>query len=83
MTWLLTLLSGVGRKIWGYVAILAAAGAVLATAYFRGRKAEQTVRLEESAENLRTRSAVDENVRRLDDRRVRSELSDWVLDDER
>lgn len=76
MTWLFTLRS----KLTGYAVAIAAALAVLVSAYLKGRsdsKSAQTARDAQSATKARK---IENEVSRLDDSAVDARLAKWMRD---
>jgi len=80
----ITLLSGLWSKVWGYVVAGGAVLALLAGIYLKGREdAKASIEIKQvkkDLSDLKEANKIDENVRSLSESDVDAELSKWMRD---
>lgn len=76
MTWLFTLRS----KLTGYAVAIAAALAVIVSAYFKGRSDSKTAQAARDAQSATKARKIENEVSRLDDSAVDARLAKWMRD---
>lgn len=84
---LLTLLSGLWNKVYGYVIAGGAVVALLAGIYLKGRsdyKSDAEVKqVKKNLKDLQEANKIEDDVRDMSESRVDSELSKWMRDDKK
>jgi hypothetical protein len=76
VTWLFTLRS----KLTGYAVAIAAALAVLVSAYLKGRSDSKTAQTARDAQSATKARKIENEVSRLDDSAVDARLAKWMRD---
>lgn len=76
----MTLLLALRSKLTGYAVAIAAALAVLISAYFKGRSDSKTAQTARDAQSATKARKIENEVSRLDDSAVDARLAKWMRD---
>jgi hypothetical protein len=87
MTFILSALSGLWSKVWGYVVAGGAVVALLAGIYIKGRQdAKSSIQIKQvkkDLNDLQGANKIDESVRTLSESDVDAKLSKWMRNDQK